>query len=144
MLAATALIMGGTGHPLNYPQDNQQFITDYVNGANANWIRFPAWRLTARGPIRRPPGRVQYMCILHCCDSYVSKSAKLIDAQVENRSLRHRPCRGCRALLCAVRSGRQMAASSGGTLVISMWQGSLWNRIPVAFTDVKRTHLGWE
>ncbi len=38
VLAATALIMGGTGHPLSIPQDSSQFIKDYVNGANSNYI----------------------------------------------------------------------------------------------------------
>ncbi|MFZ0835216.1 MAG: PE-PPE domain-containing protein, partial [Mycobacterium sp.] len=33
-LAATALIMGGTGHPLSRPQDTQAFIQNYVTGAN--------------------------------------------------------------------------------------------------------------
>ncbi|MGE5693820.1 MAG: PE-PPE domain-containing protein [Candidatus Sericytochromatia bacterium] len=30
--------MGGTGHPLSRPQDTQQFIADYVNGADTNYI----------------------------------------------------------------------------------------------------------
>lgn len=38
VLAATALIMGGTGHPLSRPQDTQPFISDYVNGANNSLI----------------------------------------------------------------------------------------------------------
>ncbi len=33
-LAATALIMGGTGHPLSRPQDTQPYIQNYVTGAN--------------------------------------------------------------------------------------------------------------
>ncbi len=37
-LAATALIMGGTGHPLSIPEDDQTFITDYVNDANDPYI----------------------------------------------------------------------------------------------------------
>src|SRR5262249_40103863 len=38
VLAATALIMGGTGHPLSVPQDTPGFITNYVTGANSNYI----------------------------------------------------------------------------------------------------------
>jgi hypothetical protein len=38
VLAATALIMGGTGHPLSVPQDTPTFITDYVNGADSSYI----------------------------------------------------------------------------------------------------------
>jgi hypothetical protein len=38
VLAATALIMGGTGHPLSVPQDTPSFITDYVNGADSSYI----------------------------------------------------------------------------------------------------------
>jgi hypothetical protein len=37
-LAATALIMGGTGHPLINPPDSPVFIGDYVNGADNNFI----------------------------------------------------------------------------------------------------------
>ena len=37
-LTATALIMGGTTHPLSGPTDSPQFIHDYVNGANNNYI----------------------------------------------------------------------------------------------------------
>ena len=38
LLAANTLIMGGTGHPLSVPQDTPSFITDYVNGADSNYI----------------------------------------------------------------------------------------------------------
>jgi len=38
VLAATALIMGGTGHPLSVPGDTPAFIADYINGANTNYI----------------------------------------------------------------------------------------------------------
>lgn len=38
MTAATALIMGGTQHPLMNPPDNQQFVAGYLNGANDNYI----------------------------------------------------------------------------------------------------------
>jgi PE-PPE domain len=37
-LAATALIMGGTGHPLSVPKDDQTYITDFVNNANDTYI----------------------------------------------------------------------------------------------------------
>src|SRR6201999_1952524 len=35
--AATALIMGGTGHPLNGP-DSPAFVSDYLNGAVDRYI----------------------------------------------------------------------------------------------------------
>ena len=38
VLAATALIMGGTGHPLSVPPDTPTFINDYVNGADSGYI----------------------------------------------------------------------------------------------------------
>ena len=38
MLAATALIMGGTGHPLSVPEDTPDFIESFVNGANDSYI----------------------------------------------------------------------------------------------------------
>ncbi len=38
MLAATALIMGGTDHPLSVPEDTPDFIESYVNGANDSFI----------------------------------------------------------------------------------------------------------
>jgi hypothetical protein len=37
-LTATALFMGGTGHPLSVPQDTSAFINSYVNGANSNYV----------------------------------------------------------------------------------------------------------
>ncbi|MGH3677522.1 MAG: PE-PPE domain-containing protein [Mycobacterium sp.] len=38
VLTATALIMGGTGHPLSTPQDSPEFINSYVNDANNDYI----------------------------------------------------------------------------------------------------------
>jgi hypothetical protein len=38
VLAAKAVIMGGTGHPLSVPQHTPTFITDYVNGADRSYI----------------------------------------------------------------------------------------------------------
>jgi diguanylate cyclase (GGDEF)-like protein len=38
VLSATALIMGGTGHPLSTPQDSPEFIDSYVNDANNDYI----------------------------------------------------------------------------------------------------------
>jgi hypothetical protein len=38
LLAATALIMGGTGHPLSSPQDSPEFIETYTNEATNNYI----------------------------------------------------------------------------------------------------------
>lgn len=38
LLTATALIMGGTGHPLSSPQDSPQFIDSYTNNAINNYI----------------------------------------------------------------------------------------------------------
>ncbi|MBV9515658.1 MAG: PE-PPE domain-containing protein, partial [Mycobacteriaceae bacterium] len=38
VLAATALIMGGTGHPLSVPPDTPAFISNYVAGANSNYV----------------------------------------------------------------------------------------------------------
>jgi hypothetical protein len=37
-LTATALIMGGTGHPLSTPQDTPEFINSYTANANDNYI----------------------------------------------------------------------------------------------------------
>jgi PE-PPE domain-containing protein len=37
-LTATALIMGGTGHPLSTPQDSQDFINSYTADANNDYI----------------------------------------------------------------------------------------------------------
>jgi hypothetical protein len=37
-LTATALIMGGTGHPLSTPQDSQEFINGYTADANNDYI----------------------------------------------------------------------------------------------------------
>ncbi len=37
-LTATALIMGGTGHPLTTPQDSPEFINSYTNDANNDYI----------------------------------------------------------------------------------------------------------
>jgi PE-PPE domain-containing protein len=37
-LTATALIMGGTGHPLSTPQDTPEFIDGYANDANNDYI----------------------------------------------------------------------------------------------------------
>ncbi len=37
-LTATALIMGGTGHPLSTPQDSQEFIDGYTTDANSDYI----------------------------------------------------------------------------------------------------------
>ena len=37
-LTATALIMGGTGHPLSTPQDSQDFIDSYTADANNDYI----------------------------------------------------------------------------------------------------------
>ena len=37
-LTATALIMGGTGHPLSTPQDSPEFINSYTNDANNDYI----------------------------------------------------------------------------------------------------------
>ncbi|WP_431236542.1 PE-PPE domain-containing protein [Mycolicibacterium aichiense] len=36
--AATALIMGGTGHPLGIPQDSAQYIANYVGNADAVYV----------------------------------------------------------------------------------------------------------
>ncbi|ORA36955.1 hypothetical protein BST13_09655 [Mycobacterium aquaticum] len=38
LVAATALIMGGTGHPLSSPQDSPEFIETYTNDATNNYI----------------------------------------------------------------------------------------------------------
>lgn len=38
LLTATALIMGGTGHPLSSPQDSPEFIDSYTANANSNYI----------------------------------------------------------------------------------------------------------
>lgn len=38
LLTATALIMGGTGHPLSSPQDSPEFIDSYTNNATDNYI----------------------------------------------------------------------------------------------------------
>ena len=38
LVASTALIMGGTQHPLSNPPDSNQFISDYIAGANNNYI----------------------------------------------------------------------------------------------------------
>jgi hypothetical protein len=37
-LTATALIMGGTGHPLSTPQDTPDFINSYTADANNDYI----------------------------------------------------------------------------------------------------------
>ncbi len=37
-LAATSLIMGGTGHPLSVPADTSSYIASYVNGASSTYI----------------------------------------------------------------------------------------------------------
>jgi hypothetical protein len=37
-LTATALIMGGTGHPLSTPQDSPEFTNGYTNDANNDYI----------------------------------------------------------------------------------------------------------
>ena len=37
-LTATALIMGGTGHPLSTPQDTPEFINSYTTDANNDYI----------------------------------------------------------------------------------------------------------
>src|SRR6476660_8125126 len=37
-LTATALIMGGTGHPLSTPQDSPEFIDGYTTDANNDYI----------------------------------------------------------------------------------------------------------
>ena len=37
-LTATALIMGGTGHPLSTPQDSPEFINSYTTDANNDYI----------------------------------------------------------------------------------------------------------
>lgn len=37
-LAGTALIMGGSSHPLSVPQDTPEYITDYVNSADNIYI----------------------------------------------------------------------------------------------------------
>jgi hypothetical protein len=37
-LTATALIMGGTGHPLSTPQDSPEFINSYTTDANDDYI----------------------------------------------------------------------------------------------------------
>ena len=37
-LTATALIMGGTGHPLTTPQDSPEFINSYTNDADNDYI----------------------------------------------------------------------------------------------------------
>ena len=37
-LTATALIMGGTGHPLSSPQDTPEFINSYTTDANNDYI----------------------------------------------------------------------------------------------------------
>ncbi|WP_264001034.1 PE-PPE domain-containing protein, partial [Mycolicibacterium gadium] len=36
--AATALIMGGTGHPLSVPQDSAQYIANYVDKAHGVYV----------------------------------------------------------------------------------------------------------
>lgn len=38
VLAATALFMGGTGHPLSIPQDTTEYIADYVDNADAGFV----------------------------------------------------------------------------------------------------------
>jgi uncharacterized membrane protein YgcG len=38
LVAATALIMGGTQHPLSVPPDTQSFVNNYVSGAQNNYI----------------------------------------------------------------------------------------------------------
>jgi hypothetical protein len=38
LVAATALIMGGTQHPLSVPPDTQPFVNNYVAGAQNNYI----------------------------------------------------------------------------------------------------------
>lgn len=37
-LAATALYMGGTGHPLSIPEDTTEYITQYVGNADASYV----------------------------------------------------------------------------------------------------------
>jgi hypothetical protein len=37
-LTATALFMGGTGHSLSIPQDTTEYITDYVDNADARYV----------------------------------------------------------------------------------------------------------
>jgi PE-PPE domain len=37
-LTATALFMGGTGHPLSIPQDTTEYITQYVDSADARFV----------------------------------------------------------------------------------------------------------
>jgi hypothetical protein len=37
-LAATALYMGGSGHPLSIPQDTTQYIASYVGRADARFV----------------------------------------------------------------------------------------------------------
>ena len=37
-LTATALIMGGTGHPLSTPQDSPEFVNSYTNDVNNDYI----------------------------------------------------------------------------------------------------------
>ncbi len=41
-LAGTALIMGGSSHPLSVPQDTTEFITDYVDSADNVYIAPPS------------------------------------------------------------------------------------------------------
>ena len=38
ILAATALYMGGTGHPLSYPEDTPEYTTGYVNWAYNDFV----------------------------------------------------------------------------------------------------------
>src|SRR5829696_1436769 len=38
LLAVTGFYMGGTQHPLSIPPDTAQFITDYMNLADQNYI----------------------------------------------------------------------------------------------------------
>lgn len=37
-LTATALFMGGTGHPLSIPQDTTEYITQYVDSAYGHYV----------------------------------------------------------------------------------------------------------
>lgn len=53
-LAATALIMGGTGHPLSLDRDTTQFVRNYVGGAASNYI-LPAEKNPPTGSLCTSP-----------------------------------------------------------------------------------------
>ncbi|HEX3289499.1 MAG TPA: PE-PPE domain-containing protein [Mycobacterium sp.] len=92
LLAVTGFYMGGTGHPLSVPPDTAQFITDYMNLADKNYI------VPATGVAPKPRIPVVYPAQVAPFSPFLSTStldnSVLVGRNNLDSCLRGGPCNG--------------------------------------------------